>query len=89
MLSFKHVNTISSGVVAPASGGAIFWVANVNTGSGTAVLKVYNNTSAVAADLVASIDCTAIASLWYGVYCPKGIFYDLSGGAADVTIGYA
>jgi hypothetical protein len=32
---------------------------------------------------------TTPASLWYGVYCPNGIYYALAGGNADVTFGYS
>lgn len=88
MLRFRHVNTVTNGQVAGAGGGAIFWNVNVNTPA-AGVLKIYNNTSAVAADLIASIDCSVVATLWYGIYCEKGIFFDLSVATPDVTIGYA
>jgi hypothetical protein len=91
-MHLRHVNVAATGSakVAEANGGAIFWNVNINKTAASAVLKVYNNTSAVAADLVCTIDCaTTIGSLWYAIYCPKGIFYDLSGGNADVTIGFS
>lgn len=87
MLRYRHVSTISSGLIAPTSSGAVLWNVNVNTGSAGALLKIYDGTS-TSGTLVASIDCSQIATLWYAVYCPSGIFFDLSVGAADVTIGY-
>jgi len=72
--------------VQPAGSGEL-WSVNVNTGAASAVLKIYNNTSAVAADIIATIDASATGSFWYGVLCPKGIFAVLSGGNADITIG--
>lgn len=82
-----HVSTITTGVVAQASG-SVLWSVNINTAGSGGLLKIYNNVSAVAADLIASIDLTNQGSYWYGVYCEKGIFYALSVAAADVTIGY-
>jgi hypothetical protein len=81
-----NIKTISNGQVAP--GAAQLWSVNINTGTFGAVLKIYNDTSAVTANLVATIDASAVVRLWFGVYCQRGIFYDLSAGASDVTIGY-
>jgi hypothetical protein len=74
-------------VLAPANGGATFWCAVVNKTASSAVLTVYHgvdNTGEVIAVIDAS---TAIGSLWYGVYCPNGIYYALTGGNADITLG--
>lgn len=87
MLRYKHANTVSSGRVAEAGGGAVLWNVNINTGASGAVLNIYDGTS-TSGILVASIDCSQIATVWYAVYCPNGIFYDLTVAAADVTIGY-
>ena len=83
------MNTISSGVAAGANSGAILWNVNVNTAASGGILKIYNATSASAPDLLAQIDCSQMGSFWYGLYCPKGIFYDLSVSTPDVTIGTA
>ncbi len=64
------------------------WTVNVNTGATSAVLTIYNSATASGTP-VAIIDASAPISRCYGVYCPDGIFVDLSGGNADVTVGYA
>lgn len=87
-LNFLNVNASGSASVAVANGNATLWSVNVNTGAASGVCKVYNAGSAVAADLVATIDCTNPGSYWYGARCPKGIFYAISGGAPDVTFGW-
>lgn len=61
---------------------------NVNTGATSAVVTIYNAESASGTP-VAVIDASAPISRCYAIYCPGGIFVDLSGGNADVTIGYA
>jgi hypothetical protein len=88
-IAFKHVAAIGSGKIAEPQGGAIFWNVNINTAAAGAILKIYNNVSAVAADLICQIDCGATGSFWFGIYCQNGIFYDLSVGNPDVTIGIA
>lgn len=79
------INTV--GNLAVTAGYGELWSVNVNTGVATATLKIYNNTSAVAADLIATIDCSVVGSYWYGVICAKGIFCVLAGANADITVG--
>jgi len=86
-LRYSAITATGNLAVAGVNGDAELWSVNINTGAASAVLKIYNNTSAVAADLIATIDASSPGSLWYGIYCPKGIFAVLSGGNADVTIG--
>lgn len=88
MIRAKHVAAISSGqVVGGVNAWPTLWSVNVNTAAGSAVLKIYNGTSA-AGELIASIDASGKGSYVYGVGLKDGIFYDLSGGNADVTIGF-
>lgn len=61
---------------------------NVNTGAAGAVLKLYKALTANAPDLFATIDCSSPASFGYGIHCPSGITAVLSGGNADITLGY-
>lgn len=87
MLRYATIRSATTKVIARA-GGTTIWTVNVNTGASGAILTIYNGTSA-SGDLVATVDASAVVSLAYGVYCPEGIFIELAGGAADITIGYA
>lgn len=85
MFHFKRFSTVTSGRV---SGPGTLWTVNVNTGASSAVVTVYDS-DAASGTPVAVIDASAPISRAYGVYCHNGIFVDVSGGNADVTIGYA
>ena len=85
MFQFKRFSTVASGRV---SGPGTLWTVNVNTGATSAVLTIYNS-DAASGTPVAVIDASSPSSRAYGVYCSNGIFVDLSGGNADVTIGYS
>lgn len=87
-MALRSASISTAGNLSVAPGAGELWSVNINTGAAGAVLKIYNNTSAVAGDLIATIDASATACFWYGIYCPKGIFAVLSVGNADVTIGY-
>lgn len=84
----KNVTAVNTGQLA-LQGGTIFWNVNINTGAAGAVLKIYDGVDAATGTLLATIDCGTVGSLWYGIYCPKGLFYAMSVANADVTIGYA
>lgn len=84
----RHASISATGTLSVATGGGQLWSINVNTGAPSAVLRIYDEVSAVAAALIATIDCSAANSWWYGCLMPKGITAVLSGGNADVTIGY-
>lgn len=87
MLRYRHISAAGNLSVAPADGGAALWSVSVNKGATSAVFTVYDgidNTGTV----VAVIDASAVCNPWYGVYCKNGIFCVLSGGDADVTVGY-
>jgi hypothetical protein len=86
-LRYVRIASVSSATVAPSGGGAEVWTVNVNTGAASAILKIYDGTSA-SGTLVATIDASSKSSHCFGVLCPNGIFWDLSGGTADCTIGY-
>ena len=88
MLRGYNITTTSTGLIAPGGGGAVLWCVNINTPTAGAVLKLYNNVAVSAPDILASIDCSQQASLWYAVYANKGLFYALSGANADITVGY-
>lgn len=81
-----NVTTVSTGSIA---GPVTLWAVNINTAGAGGILKIYNDVAATASELKATIDLGGQASLWYGIYLPKGLFYALSVAAADVTISYA
>lgn len=87
VLRSKHLSATGTGILAPAGGDAELWTVNINTGAASATLKIYDGTSATGT-LVAQIDATTKSSHCYGIFCRGGIYYDLSGGNADVTIGF-
>jgi hypothetical protein len=82
----SRISSITNKIV--TSGSAVLWTVNVNTGAASGVLKIYNGTS-LGGTLIAVIDATSKSSHCYGILCPSGIFIDLTGGAADCTVGYA
>lgn len=84
MFQFKRVSTVTSLKV---SGPGMLGTVNVNTGATSAVLTIYDAESASGSP-VAVIDASAPISRGYFIYCHNGIFVDLSGGNADVTIGH-
>lgn len=88
MLRYKRIASTGTGVITGANSNAELWSININTGASSAIFKVYDGTSA-SGTLVATIDASTKSSHAYGVICNGGIFYDLSGGNADVTVGYA
>ena len=73
--------------VAPANGNAVLHTVNINTGAVSARLDIYDGTS-TGGNLKASIDATSKSSHYFGFVCPNGIYANLVGGAADVSIGY-
>lgn len=83
-----HVNTISSGLIVGPNGSAELVTVNVNNGVPGAVLSIYDGTS-TGGDLKLMLDASSKSSHGYLIYCNKGIFYDLAGGNADITIGYS
>ena len=74
--------------IAAAGGMPALWTVNVNTAAASAVLTIYDGTSTTGSK-VATVDASQIASKGYGISCPNGIYINMSGGNADVTIGYA
>lgn len=87
MFRYKRIAAIGNLPVAPANGSSVLWTVNVNTGAVSAVLTIYDGTSA-SGTVVAVIDAASKGSWTYGVLCDDGIFAVLSGGNADVTIGH-
>lgn len=82
---FRH-GTTGNLSVAPAA--AMLYTVNINTAAGSSTVTIYNNTSAVSADIVAVIDSASKGSHAFGFLCEKGIFVAIAGGTPDVTIGY-
>lgn len=84
-----HINASGTGSIAVANGGAVLAYVNVNTSAASSLITVYNDTtSANSSNTVAVVDGTSKGSLWYLSRCPNGIFYSITGGVPDVTIGY-
>lgn len=82
------IKTVSTKLITP-SGTKICTLGsvNVNTGAPAAVLKIYDGQDATGT-LYATIDASTKSSQFFGVQFANGIFLDLSGGAADCTIGW-
>lgn len=81
-----NITSIASGLV--SGPGSELGTVNINTGAGSAVLTLYNALSADANKKIATIDASTKSSHAFVVYCEIGLFYALSGGNADVTIGF-
>lgn len=81
-----RLTSVAGLLVAPA-GGSVLESVNINTGAVSARLDLYDGTSTSGA-LKASIDATSKSSQYFGIVCRNGIYANLVGGAADVTIGY-
>lgn len=88
MLRYKRIAATGTGIIANQNSNTELWSVNVNTGAASAVFKIYDGTSA-SGTLVATIDASTKSSHAYGVICNGGVYYDLSGGNADVTVGFA
>jgi len=84
ILNWIHLTT--SGQTGTAGANTMLGTVNCNTAAASAVLTIYNGTSA-SGTVVAVIDCSRVGSHWYGVRLPAGLYYALSGGNADVTLG--
>lgn len=86
MYRSKHISSTGTGIVAQP-GGAELGTVNINTGAASAVLTLYNGTSG-SGTVVAVVDASTKSSHAFVVLCENGIYYDLAGGNADVTIGF-
>lgn len=73
--------------MAQANGNSVLWTVNICTGATSARLDIYDGTS-TSGLLRASIDATTKSSHCFGIVCNRGIYANLVGGAADVTLGY-
>lgn len=82
----KQITATGSGIIADADGEATLWTVNINTGATSAILKLYDGVAATGTPI--TIDATTKSSHAYGFAMRNGIYYDLSGGNADVTVGY-
>lgn len=80
-----HLSATGTGTISGAD--TVLWTVNINTGASSAVLTLRNGT--VGGSIIAVIDATTKSSHAFGTLHKTGIYYDLSGGNADVTIGYA
>lgn len=83
-LRFRH---LTSGTTVIAPGPGLLGTVNVNTAVNASTVTIYNNTSAVAGDIVAIVDGGTVSSKGYFVYCEKGITVVIASGSPDVTIG--
>lgn len=88
MFVYRPIRTVSNFAVGGPGSAVTLGTVNVDTAAASAVLKIYDGTSA-SGTLVASIDASAKGSYTYLTRLPNGMFVDLSGGTADCTIGYA
>lgn len=69
--------------------GAILWSVNVNKAAAGQTLTIYDAPAVDATKIVAVVDLSGVGSWWYGCLMNGGLFYVISGGSPDVTIGYA
>lgn len=87
MAKFQAKVITAIGNLAVATGVCTLWTVNINTGATSAVLTIYDNTAGSGTKL-ATIDASSKSSHVYGVGAATGIYAVLSGGNADVTIGW-
>lgn len=78
---------VAAGNLAIATGVATLGTVNINTGATSAVLVIYDNTSGAGTKL-ATIDASSKSSHVFGIRSQTGLYAVLSGGNADVTIGW-
>lgn len=83
---FKHLSATGTGAISPANSTTVLVSVTVNTAASSAVLKLYDGQDNTGT-LVAQIDASAQGNYWFGgVRLHAGLYYDLSGGNADITI---
>lgn len=70
----------------------VLWTVNVNTGAASAVLTVYDGPTvanpSTTGSVVAMIDASSKSSQVFGVQVTNGLYLVMTGGNADVTVGY-
>lgn len=87
MRSARPYNIAATGNLAVGGEGVRLWSITVNTGAASAVFKIYDGTSAVAANIKGTIDASAKGSYNFGgSLFLNGLFCVLSGGNADITV---
>jgi hypothetical protein len=84
---YRSKRIAAAGSLLISGEGAELGLVNVNKGATSAVLTLYNNTSA-AGEVIAIIDASEKACHAYGSNWSRGIFAVLSGGDADCTISH-
>jgi membrane-bound inhibitor of C-type lysozyme len=85
---YNSQNMAATATLVVARGRTELGIVNINKGATSAVLTLYDDVSAVAANVIATIDATATGCYVYGRACSRGITAVLSGGNADVTISH-
>lgn len=83
-----RLTSVAGILIAGANGATVLHTVNINTGATSARLDIYDGTS-TAGNLKASIDATSKSSHYFGIVCQNGLYANLVGGAADVTVGYS
>lgn len=86
-----RISSITNGDVGGADSATQLWTININTGAGGAILKIFDHANDGTTQGTQQIQIDASSKSSHGFYCtfPHGFHWDLSGGAADVTITYA
>lgn len=83
---YKHIAATSTGILSPQTHTNLVCV-TVNTGAASAILKLYDGQDSTSGTLVAQIDASVGGAYWFGgARLSKGLYFDLSGGNADITI---
>ena len=75
----------ASSSVGTTSSHAILGYVNINTAKASAVLDIYDGTSTTGTK-VASIDASALGYHRYMIRCENGVYAQLTGATADVTV---
>lgn len=82
---FAYLDAADEDMSAPVNARLVAVV--VGDGAASAVVTAYNNTSAVAADTIGTVDAAADRDVpFYGIRCPKGLYVKLTAGNAKVTV---
>lgn len=88
LIRTKFLSATGTGTIASAPGATLAFV-NVGTGAASATITIYDDVAATSGREICTIDCsTAGNGGWFMTVASKGLYYNLSGGNAKVSIGY-
>jgi hypothetical protein len=75
--------------VVVARGRCELGIINVNTGAASSTVSVYDDVTAVTANLIAVIDASVEGCYVYAGMCSRGITVVMAAGDSDITVSFA